>query len=209
MSNSHGSLPVADNYFMKQVMETSAEEMIIELDRIGNIEDLFEREKLILKMDEYIIDWIERYRGLFNNNKMPKDSIDKINNLIKKCKEIKKNFLKQQEVLSPEDKKIIDDKWEKEGELKQSESSPAPAPAPAPAMPSNVLLNPYTPRPNYMISFPTTASPAIVNPYTPSLGGSGYRRRNKRSKKQSKKSKKSRRSKKSKKSRKTKTSRRR
>jgi hypothetical protein len=184
-------------------METSAKEMIIELDSIGNIEDLFEREKLIVKMQDYIKGWIERYRGLFGSTKMPKDSIVKIHNLIEKCEEIKRKFLAQKEVLSPEDKASLDARWEEEGELKQSESSPAPAPAPTTA--SNVLLNPYT-----MHKYPPAMSPnVLLNPYTPSLGGSGYRRRNKRSKKQSKKSKKSRRSKKSKKSRKTKTSRRR
>ena len=202
MSNSYGSLAPMDNYFTKPASETIPENMINELDNINSITDLFEREKRILKMQDYISDWIESYRGLFGNKKMPKDSKDKIIKLIEKCEEIQKNFLKQQEVLSPEDKASLDTRWE-EYKLDQSESSPAPAPAPTTA--SNVLLNPYT-----MHKYPPAMSPnVLLNPYTPSLGGSGYRRRNKRSKKQSKKSKKSRRSKKSKKSRKSKTSRRR
>ena len=184
MSNSYESLAAADNYFMKQAMEKSADEMIKKLDNINNIADLFEREKLIVKMEDDVDKWLGRYYSLFDK----KEQLPIISKTLGlKYIEIEKNFLKQLDMLSLEDKAILDAKWEEEGELKQSESSPAPAAALT--MAPNVLLNPYTPPP------------------APAKGG--YRRRNKRSKKQSKKSKKSRRSKKSKKSRKSKTSRRR
>ena len=206
MSNSYESLAAADNYFMKQAMEKSADEMIKKLDNINNIADLFEREKLIVKMEDDVDKWLGRYYSLFDK----KEQLPIISKTLGlKYIEIEKNFLKQLDMLSLEDKAILDAKWEEEGELKQSESSPAPAAALT--MAPNVLLNPFIPRPNYTSSSTTTPPNVLLNPYTPppAPAKGGYRRRNKRSKKQSKKSKKSRRSKKSKKSRKSKTSRRR